>query len=144
MKKINFIKFRKPIIIILFFIIIVIFLLSHCCDGIPRKTSEKMYELGVAALETADDFIDGEIAGAEAERRLKNNYNEAELQYKIQCEELDTDTLVGTEYKNDTFIESDILFLKWAVRDKVDGTGTEEDVISKRNDLAKSLGKRKR
>lgn len=108
-----------------------------------ENLSEKMREYVTAAVETTDDFLDGKIGGAEAVERLGNAYKAADRHYEAEEAANEGDT-IGTYISNDQFAVFDILLLECEVQDKVDGTGTEEKIIEKRNDLAEKIGEKKR
>ncbi len=90
-------------------------------DGI----SDRAYEYGLAALETADDYIDGKIDGTTAKDNL--------ARVSILAD--------GCDGENDSLVSSNIALLKFAVTAKANGTGTMEKVKEARNDLANILGK---
>lgn len=129
----------------LLFITIAFFLLFTGCSGEekgkPDKTSDRMYKLGIAALEAADEYLDGNIDGDEAEDRLDNTYMYAGFQIESDKEELGSDTLFGTKFANDELIYHDILLLQRTIFEKNHGTGTKSDIVDMRNSLAKRLGK---
>lgn len=134
----------KKILIFLFCGIFI--LISNGCSGGGRVTdlSEEMKGLGIAAVETTDDFLDGNITGDEAIERLENNYSSANQHYEKELEEAGSDTLVGTDYWKDSTVPTYILSLKMSVGEKNKGTGTSEEVIEDRNKLAEIIGKKER
>lgn len=102
--------------------------------------SEEMKELGIAAVEIADNFLDGKITGEEAVEKLEKNSFMADLQYDMEKKEAEKDTEARTDYKNGSLVTSSILLLKISICDKNDGTGTEKDIIENRNNLAEIVG----
>lgn len=113
---------KKLICIIL--AVVTLFACSACSsrmDGI----SDDAYEYGLSALETADEFIAGEIDADTAQRRLDLASGLAE-----DCG--------GT---NDFLVSSNIFLISSAVGFKDRGSGTMKEVKDRRNDLADILGK---
>lgn len=94
---------------------------SKRMDGI----SDDAYRYGLAALETADDYISGKIAGETAKDNLSR--------VSILADNCDGE--------NDFFVSSNVALLKYAVTAKANGTGTMEEVKEAREDLADILGK---
>lgn len=89
--------------------------------------SDDAYDLGCAALETADEYIAGKITGDDAEDKL------------YSC-----DVLLGSDRcdgDNDSLVSGAVTLLKIKITSKENGTGTMTAVKEQRNDLAKLLGK---
>lgn len=109
------------------FLVLAAMLLSLCACGSKRMEgiSDQAYEYGLAALETADEFIDGQIDADTASDRLARNL------ILVDACDGEHDILVG----------SVIFRLKIAIDRKGNGTGTIGDVKDARADLADLLGK---
>jgi hypothetical protein len=103
------------------------------------NTSEKMYSLGASALQTTDDCISNKITAGEAKKRLDTAYLYADLQYDADIKELGQESTYNTKYSNDYFISTAILWVKFAVSDKANGTGTLEAIEKERRKLAEAL-----
>lgn len=118
-------------------------LILLCSCGKPQKTSDTMYQIGINALQTADDYIAGKLTGEKAAKELKEYKNQAETQEEKDCEELGTDTLIGTNLSNNSSIALDIYFLYNEVDGVQNGTSAMSEVREKRDDLAEQLGKKR-
>lgn len=105
--------------------IVIATLFTFVACGRMEGISDDAYEYGLAALETADEFIDGEIDADTAQRRLDLASGLAE-----NCG--------GT---NDFLVSSRISHISFAIGFKDWGTGTMKDVKESRDDLADILGR---
>ena len=116
------------------------------CSGEKETASlsAEMKELGIAAVETADDFLDGNITGDAAMERLENNHSIAKMHYERELEEDGSDTLSGTGYWEDISIPVYISSLEISIRKKDNGTGTDEKILEDRNKLAEIVDKKER
>ena len=122
--------------------IAVLLLLSLCsCGGKPGKTSDAMYQIGTNALTIADEYIGGKITGEEATARLHEYMEQADTQYKKECEDFGQSTLVGTEYSNDGLIEHNVSMLYFSVSSTTLSGSAMSEVKEKRDTLAASIGK---
>ena len=130
-----------------FLLVFGIFCSATACGGasggIPDNMSEKMYEIGLAALEIADEYFDGGIDLETARKRIDASFTSADSQYKKDQEEVG-DSLIGTKYSNDYFIHHELTMLSYELLAKSHGTGTNKDITSARNDLAKHLNEKSR
>lgn len=119
---------------------------TNACSGGggTDNLSEEMKEMGIAAVEITDDYLDGSITGNEAVEKLDNNYSSASQHYEKELEEAGSDTLVETDYWRDSTVPTYILSLKMSVGKSNKGTGTKEDVIEDRNKLAEIVGEKER
>lgn len=124
-------------------IILMILSLAGCSGGKPDETSDAMYQIGLNALQTADDYIGGKITGDEASEKLDEYKKQAEAQVEEDCKKLGVDSLIGTdsELSNDDFISMDIFNLSYYVFSSARGTAAMSEVQEKRDNLAKNLGK---
>ena len=114
--------------------------LCSCGGGKPDDMSDAMYQIGKNALGVADQYIAGEITGDDAYDRLEEFYEQAEAQTKKEKEDLGVESLYGTEYEADYFVETDILLLLHDVGFAKYGSGPMSDVKESRDDLAEDLG----
>ena len=135
---------RKVIAFILIFAMV-----TMACAGCgtgkkPDDVSDRVYELGIAALETADEFLAGTISGEDAADRLYRTCILVEAEIDQYKEETGSDTLVGTDYWKDTVISSSISLLKLSIGSKSSGSGNSRDVLERRNDLAGYLNEKKK
>ncbi len=112
---------KKLICILLVFV--TLFTCSACSSRM-EGISDDAYEHGLAALETADEFIDGTIDADTAQRRLDLASGLAE-----DCG--------GT---TDFLVSSRISSISFAIGFKDRGTGTMNEVKESRNKLADILG----
>ena len=110
----------------------------------PENVSSKMYEIGIAALETVDEYLDYNIDIAETYDRISASSRAAANQYEKDKEEIGEETLTGSEFANDYFINHNILMLSYELMTKKHGTGTNKEIVEKRNDLAEWLGEKTR
>lgn len=101
-------------------------LLSLCACGSKRMEgiSDRSYECGLAALETADEFINGQIDADAASSKLARNL--------ILADACDGD--------NDILVATVIFRLKFSIDRKDNGIGTMDAVKEAREDLADLLG----
>lgn len=131
---------------LLAFFVTLALLLSGCGDGsgIPKDTSEKMYELGIAALEAVDEYLDNKLDIENAKERLDNTKFWVDVQLEDDMEELDVDVLFGTKYANDSKISHNIVMISNALSKKSYGTGTTSKIVEHRNSLAEVLNKKSR
>lgn len=121
--------------------ILLLISLSACGDSKPGKTSDAMYQIGLNALQTADDYIEGKIAGDEAAERLHEYSEQANTQYKKDCEDAGKDTLAGTEFSNDYSINHSISMLQFSISSSSMGGAAMSEVREKCDGLAECLGK---
>lgn len=123
-------------------ILCAVFLLTLCScgGGKPEEMSDAMYQIGLNALAVADQYIAGEITGDDAYDRLEEYYIQAEAQSQKEKTDLGVDSLYGTEYAADFYVESDILFLQMVVLRAKYGSGAMSEVKDARDDLAGDLG----
>ncbi len=124
-------------------ILCAVFLLTLCScgGGKPEDMSDAMYQIGLNALATADQYIAGEITGDDAYDRLEEFYKQAEAQSEKEKEHLGVDSLYGTEYAADYLVETDIFLLLHDVGFAKYGSGPMSDVKESRDNLADSLNK---
>jgi len=132
----------KRIISSLLVAVALLSLFSGCGGGgKPDNLSDDVYELGCAALETTDDYIDGKITASDALKKLDWSATLIDTQVEKELADSPTGTLYGTPYSNDNGVSIYLLSIKLAIGDKDRGTGTMSVVKDARNKLAKTLGK---
>ena len=116
---------KKTICLILAYMILV--LCASCGSKRMDGISDRAYELGCAALETADEFIAGTITAREAKSKLES-----------------ADILLGgddCDGQNDSLVSASVGLLSIKIGNKDTGSGTMDDVKKERDRLADYLGK---
>lgn len=122
-----------------FFLILTVFalLLSGCSqDKKPANMSESHYKYGLKALEIIDSYLD-----------FDNNSKETRKMIEALIEE--KDILPESEFKDPNHaknfgIESKIIILGHELLMIDTGSGSYEDLLDKRNELAKMVNKKGR
>ena len=124
-------------------ILCAVFLLTLCScgGGKPEDMSDAMYQSGLNALATADQYIAGEITGDTAYDKLDEYYEQAKAQEQSEIEELGVSTLFNTKYYADSRVPHCILMLQCDVGDAKFGSGPMSDVKESRDKLADCLNK---
>ena len=120
--------------------LIVCLILCGCGGGKPDTISQEMYDIGLAALETADDYIAGKITAAEAEKKLLRAESMADSIYEREKEE-NGGTMVGFKFTSDLTVPSNILLLETSISAHDFGTGSMSSVKERRDIIANQLGK---
>lgn len=116
-------------------------LLCACGHSKPANTSDAMYQIGLNALKTADDYMAGKLSGEEAYIKIQEYVAQANAQYDRELSDTKGKTLINTEYSNDPAILFDIVSLSHYIMSAKHGSGTMSDVRKGREELAASLGK---
>lgn len=106
-------------------LVAMIFNLCACGSKRMDGISDRAYDYGLAALETADEFINGDLDADAASDKLERT-----LILVDRC-----------DGENDSLVSSSIFLLQVAIDNKGDGTGTMATVEERRDDLADKLGK---
>ena len=124
------------------FILCAVFLLTLCScgGGKPEDRSDAMYQIGLNALATADQYIAGESTGDDAYDRLEEFCKQAEAQVEKEETDLGVDSLYGTEFQNDTSVYLQISILHSVVGRAKYGNGAMSEVKEARDNLAEDLG----
>lgn len=131
----------KRIISIALIFALVIALCS--CGGKPERMSDTMYQIGLNALTTTDEYISGKITGEEASERIYEFKEQSDAEYeKVKGGQNGSTSVADTAYVKDFIVSSDLFFLYFAVRDASMGKGAMSDVKERRDDLAETLGKK--
>ena len=121
--------FTKVITLVL--VVITVLLLSSCSSS-PDKICDTMYEYGIAALETCEDYINHNIDGDTAVEKINNLLIKTNAHYKRELEASGTDDEYflpyDYEYYNDYWICSYIESIQHSLTAQVKGTGTYEDL----------------
>lgn len=125
----------------IFWAVLLVVLFSACGSSKPNKTSDAMYQIGLNALNTADDYIAGKITGDETAERLHEYMGQSDTQYKKDCEDVEKDTLAGTNFSNDYSINHSIAMLYFSTDSSITGETAMSEVKEKRDNLAEHLGK---
>lgn len=113
--------------------------LCSCGGGKPEDMSDAMYQIGLNAIATADQYIAGEITGDTAYDKLDEYYEQAKAQEQSEMEELGVSTLFNTKYDADSRVSHYILILQCDVGDAKFGSGPMSDVKESRDNLADCL-----
>ena len=124
-------------------LLITVLILCSCTPtGKPENTSDRMYGLGMAALEIVDDYLDGK-------RNLEVTYDD----FQIKADEISQHQVVST-YTNDSNILREAVLLSYELfntkstiryQDAPEELkATDLDVLEQRNRLAESLGEKAR
>jgi hypothetical protein len=117
------------------------------CDSSPvkpEKTSDRVYGIGLRALEVADNFLDGKIDAKEAESSVLNARNEADKEVEQEKKALGVDNLTQTDVWRDYYIAFDLSGLYYDLSNSKYESGSTADVLKSRNSLAKTLGVKER
>lgn len=124
-------------------ILCAVFLLTLCScgGGKPEDMSDAMYQIGLNALATADQYIAGEITGDTAYDRLEEFHKQAEAQVEYDKEITGSETLAGTEYWRDWLVSTDIMSVMHDVGFAKYGSKAMSEVQESRDSLAETLGK---
>lgn len=121
----------KKIISLLLVLIFALSLTACGEKGKPEELNESLYNYAINAVETADDFLDGNMSVEKAES-------------KISSIMLYTDSYQSIEDGNsvdDVCVSMDIFFLKHELYLYRTGDGSKEKITEKRNDLAEAINK---
>lgn len=135
----------KKTVVVIFALLLCICSVAACGQASkvnvkPDNMSDRVYELGCAALETADEFIAGDISSSTA--RTKLAAAQRDVDYIVDQETAEHDgTLVGSDVWKDSSVSLNIMLLDYKIQTKEFGTGTMSDVIDQRDSLAELLGK---
>lgn len=137
----------KKVITILLSVVLLVLSLPGCSSkkGPPEDVSEQMYELGVAAMEICDDFLDGNIDEAEAKEKIQEYLDDAERYNNNKLAELGVSSYYGINYQyyKDSLVQGRIssLYHDFSLRE-IAGTPTKERITEDRNELAQDLNKK--
>ena len=110
------------------------------CGGKPSTMSEEMYEVGLSALKTTDDYMDNKIDYRTAYNKLDGLYNQMEHIYE-NGEKKESGLPV---YFDDFSIQTDTLSIKIHLSGEHSGHSTYNELLEARNELAQLLGESKR
>ncbi len=118
----------KKITVVVILVMAVGCILSACSKTRMEGISDRAYDLGCAALETADEYLAGDITAEEA------------------CDALYVPSLMlrsdSCDGQNDILISSAVGNLEAEISFKQMGTATKSDVKEQRDILAEYLGKK--
>ena len=122
-------------------LVCMIFLLSLCaCHNYgvkPEDISNAHYEFGKKALDIVDQYMDGRISAETARDRLDHLYNYGD--YGLPETELEDPT-----HSKNFSVEVTVWLLNIEMSSIAFGTGSESDLLDKRNDLAEDLNEKLR
>ena len=110
----------------------------------PDNTSDRMYGLGLTALEIIDEYLDGKISLENAMDRFSVTSDDIDDQYDNSLREAGVEVLVGTDYANDSFINHYAGMLDYSLMKRSQGNGTDSEILEFRNSLAEKLNKSNR
>jgi len=128
---------RKSLFIV---ILILASLTLHACgqgkEQKPENISEAHYNYGLKALEIVDSYLDFDSTSEEAQEKMdaliKEQGNLPETEFK------------DANHLKNSNVEHHITMLSYSLSKVSYGKGTYDDVLSKRNDLAKVLNEKDR
>jgi len=116
-------------------IILIVLMLSIGCGGTkPKDVNAEIFRYGLAALETADEYLDGKIDIATARKQVGNAYDSISL----------AKNTAGSTSGADLMVSTNVLLLDTAMLNKELGNGTTDDILEARNYLAESLNEKNR
>lgn len=107
------------------------FTLVGCGGGKPNDVSQEMYDVGIAALQVADDYMAYKISGEEAKSKIEAISDDADTIYDRNKE---------TKYETDYVLAASINALSAAIS-LANWNGVPSDVKEQRDRVAKYLGK---
>ena len=113
---------------------------SNKSNSPPDGMSERVYELGCAALETTDEFIAGNLDASSARTKLASAKRSIDSAVSKEKED-NGGNLVGSDVWKDDMVSHYILMIDTDIMNKEIGTGTLSAVKDSREDLAGTLGK---
>lgn len=122
----------KRIITLLIAATMICLTLAGCGGGKPNNVSQEMYDVGITALQIADEYIGYKIDGDKADSKLSALSKDAETIYERNKE---SDFRTG-----DLLVETDIHLVLSAIH-FAEYKGVPADIKDERDSLAKSLGK---
>ena len=100
------------------------------CNTRPNELSDEMYNCGITALKTMDDYIDGKI-----------DYQTAYNKLQGMSERSDN---IDDQSTDDKIVSGKISLAVLTVTNSYLGNQTYNEMIVERNELAKSLGESER
>lgn len=108
----------------------IIFILFLAISTKRPNMNKDVYELGIKAIEHADDYLDGKLSSGDAALKLERIH----------------DQLGEIEGHDSLIISTDVLVLKLKISsfDRTFSDTTNSDVVAKRNDLANHLNVKRR
>lgn len=109
------------------FVAVFVMVFSSCEKTRREGLSDEIYDLGVAAVEIADDYLDGRITIESAYERICKNSSK---QYNRPDKVLE---------ENDSSVRWGTAFLELSMEEKKNGTGTDDKIRSARNALSEEL-----
>lgn len=118
------------------FILILALVLTGCSKGKPNDISEAHYKYGLKALEIVDEYLDFNITAKNAREKIDALTNES-------------DSLPKTEFKSpdhakNSGVEHEVTMLSYELLKIDNGSGTYDDLLEQRNELAELLNEKKR
>ena len=121
--------------------ICIILLVSICaCHNYgvkPDDISNAHYEFGKKALDIVDQYMDGRISAETARDRLDHLYNYGD-------HDLPETEFGDPMHRKNFSVEGTVWFLKIEMSSIAFGTGSESELLDKRNDLAEDLNEKLR
>ena len=109
------------------FVAVFVMVFSSCEKTRREGLNDEIYDLGVAAVEIADDYLDGRITIESASERISKNTSKP---YNKSGDELN---------ENDSSVRLGTAFLELSMEEKKNGTGTDDKIRSARNALSEKL-----
>ena len=121
---------------VVFCVLVMALVLTGCSEGKPSNISEAHYKYGLKALEIVDEYLDFNITAKNAREKIDALTNES-------------DSLPKTEFKSPDHaknfgVESGVTLLSYELLKIDTGSGSYDDLLEQRNELAELLNEKKR
>lgn len=123
---------KRAISLLLFAVIILSMAACNSSTEPKRPLSDAHYKYGTKALEIVDNYLDFTISVSDAYKQIDDLYSSANA---LPTVEKDDDTYFGN-----SFVEHDVMMIRYELSDISSGRGSYEDLKEKRDDLAEELG----
>ena len=135
---------KKLLLLLVATMLCLILIVGCASQNKPDKTSDRMYGLGLTALEIIDEYLDGKTSLENAMENFSSIADDIGDQYENSKREAGVEALGGTDYANDSSISMEVVFLDYRLMERSYGTGTDSEILEYRNRLAENLNKSNR